>query len=146
MTTFFAFVALGWLFLFALGRAVTPRSKKKRIWAMKFDDHGATLIRGFMLFAQAGARNRWKMENLQKQAGYSERGRNDGDRLPTDATAQPPEQIPPGAFPPGQFPTDRFPTGHFPTEFVPPPSASNPPREVEPPETEPDDGIPPAPR
>ncbi|CAN5464177.1 hypothetical protein BH23ACT6_BH23ACT6_05950 [soil metagenome] len=144
MTSFLAFVALGVVLLFALGRAVTPRPKKKRIWAMNLDDYGATLIRGVGLFAAAGARNRWKMNNIQKQAGYSERGHNDGDRLPTDATEQPPEQIPPGAFPPGQFPTDRFPTGHFPTEFIPPSSSTTPPPDAAPPaDHSDDDDIPP---
>lgn len=152
MTTFLAFIALGTMMLFALGRVVTPPSKKKPIWSMKLDDHGATLQRGVALFASAGARNRWKIENIQKQSRYSERGHNDGDRLPTDAKEQPPEQIPPGAFPPGQFPTDRFPTGHFPTAFTPPPAATDPPPDADPPrDTDPreqanDDDIPPSPR
>ncbi|MGB3185001.1 MAG: hypothetical protein WBB15_03960 [Ornithinimicrobium sp.] len=142
MTTILAFLTLGTLLLFGLGRAVTPRSKKKPIYKMNLDDHGATLLRGVLLFGAAGARNRWKMENLQKQADYTERGHNDGDRAPTDHVEQPPEQIPPGAFPPGQFPTDRFPTGHFPTEFTPPPSSTNPPRDHEPPEQANDDDTP----
>ncbi len=94
------FVVGGMIMLLILGNAVTPRSKKKPLYRWQLDDYGATLIRGFRLLADAGARNRWRMENLHNQSGYSEKGRMDGDRLPTDEAPHPREQIPPGAIPP----------------------------------------------
>ncbi|MGC1207512.1 MAG: hypothetical protein WA880_06095 [Ornithinimicrobium sp.] len=97
---FLYFLVAVFVSLLLLGRAVTPRSQKKRFHRMQLDDYGMTLIRGVRLLSDAGARNRWRMENLQKQADYSEKGRMDGDRLPTDHAPHPREQMPPGAIPP----------------------------------------------
>ncbi len=97
---FLLFVTLGAISLLLMGVAVTPRSKKKPIWQWSLDDYGATFVRGVRLMLDAGARNRWRMDSMHKQQFYSERGRMDGNRLPTDKEAHPPEQIPPGAIPP----------------------------------------------
>ncbi len=97
---FLTFVTMAVILLIILGKAVTPRSEKKPVWRWKLDDYGAALRRGIVLLLDAGARNRWRMEALHNQANYSERGRMDGDRLPTDEAPHPPEQIPPGAIPP----------------------------------------------
>jgi len=94
------FVVLGVIALLLMGVAVTPKSKKKPVWRWTLDDYGATLVRGARLFGDAGARNRWRMDSMHKQQFYSERGRMDGDRLPTDKAEHPPEQIPPGSIPP----------------------------------------------
>ncbi|MGB7449919.1 MAG: hypothetical protein WA892_12435 [Ornithinimicrobium sp.] len=98
--TFIAFVALAVVMLLFLGRVVTPRSQKKPWRSFQLDDYGATLRRGVVVLLDAGARNRWRMDALHQQSSYSEKGRMDGDRLPTDETEHPPEQIPPGAIPP----------------------------------------------
>ncbi|MGB3830106.1 MAG: hypothetical protein WA962_15160 [Ornithinimicrobium sp.] len=95
-----SFVVMALVMLLVLGAAVTPRSQKKPVYRWQLDDYGAALRRGIVLLLDAGARNRWRMENLHKQSGYSERGRMDGDRLPTDEAPHPREQMPPGAMPP----------------------------------------------
>ncbi|HKJ10846.1 MAG TPA: hypothetical protein VJ976_00500 [Ornithinimicrobium sp.] len=100
MTTFLSFVALTVVVLLTLGRLVTPPREKKPWRSFKLDDYGATMRRGVVLLLDGGARARWRMEALHNQANYSEKGRNDGDRPPTDETEHPPEQIPPGAIPP----------------------------------------------
>jgi len=100
MSTFLSFVVLGVLMLLFLGRLVTPPREKKPWRSFKLDDYGATMRRGVVLLLDGAARNRWRMEALHNQATYSEKGRNDGDRPPTDEAEHPPEQIPPGAIPP----------------------------------------------
>lgn len=102
------FVVTAIIILMILGNAVTPRSKKKPLYRWQLDDYGANLVRGLRVFSDAGARNRWRMEMMQNQADYSEKGRMDGDRLPTDHAPHPREQMPPGAIPPHL----RGPEGH----------------------------------
>ena len=100
MTTFLTFIAMGMVMLLLLGRIATPPAHKKRWRSFQLDDYGATMRRGVVVLLDAGARNRWRMDALHEQSKYSEKGRMDGDRLPTDETEHPPEQIPPGAIPP----------------------------------------------
>ncbi len=104
--TLLYFVVAAFVLLLLLGRAVTPQSKKKPLYRWQLDDYGATLVRGVRLLSDAGARNRWRLEAMQNQANYSEKGRMDGDRLPTDHAPHPREQMPPGAIPPHLRPAE----------------------------------------
>jgi hypothetical protein len=124
MTSFLSFVALGVVLLLIMGRLVTPPREKKPWRSFSLDDYGTTMGRGIGLLLDGGARNRWRLEALHNQATYSEKGRNDGDRPPTDETDHPPEQIPPGAIPPHlrkpgggpQYRPDSFPSPRPPSD------------------------------